>query len=308
MHRRLSGLLLSLALALACRAQNLEEFSRRVTEFTLANGLHFIVLERHQAPVVSFHTYVHTGSVDDPKGQTGIAHMFEHMAFKGTDRIGSRDYAAEKKALAEVEQAYDRLEARQSGAAAGDPALKQLQAELAAAIEKANALVDPNAYPRIIEENGGADLNASTGEEATEYYYSLPSNRIELWFLLESQRFLSPVFREFYKERDVVREERRMRVESSPEGKLMEMLLAGAFVAHPYRQPTAGWASDIEHLRVRDARAFFDEHYVPANITIAIAGDVQPAEARRLAERYFSPIGARPPAPPLYTVEPRQDG
>jgi predicted Zn-dependent peptidase len=309
MHRRLRGCLVLLALAAFARAQNLEEFSRRVTEFTLANGLHFIVLERHQAPVVSFHTYVHTGSVDDPKGQTGIAHMFEHMAFKGTNRIGTRDYTAEAQALEAVERAYDRLEARPSQpAAAGAPTRDQLQRELTAAIEKANSFVEPNAYPRIIEENGAAGLNASTGEEATEYYYSLPANRAELWFLLESERFLHPVFREFYKERDVVREERRMRVESSPEGKLMELLLASAFLAHSYRQPTAGWASDIEHLRVRDARAFFDAHYVPANITIAIAGDIDPAQVKRLAGKYFGPLASRPLPPPLYTVEPRQEG
>ena len=116
------------------------------------------------------------------------------------------------------------------------------------------------------------------------------------------------MFREFYKERDVVREERRMRVESNPEGKLMEMLLATAFAAHPYRQPTAGWASDIERLRAKEAREFFRRYYVPANITIGIAGDVDPREARRLAGKYFSPLPARPLPPPLPTVEPPQEG
>ncbi len=305
---RLRGLLVLLSIACLCRAQDLSEFSRRVTEFTLANGLHFIVLERHAAPVVSFHTFVQAGSVEDPKGKTGLAHMFEHMAFKGTDRIGTRNYAEEKKALEEVERVYDRLEARQARPAAEGPPLHELEAELAAAIEKANSYVDPNAYPRIIEENGGAGLNASTGEESTEYYYSLPANRIELWFLLESQRFLHPVFREFYKERDVVREERRMRVESDPEGKLMEMMLASAFAAHPYRQPTAGWASDIEHLRTGDAREFYHQYYTPSNIIIAIAGDVQPAQVKRLADQYFSLLPAGPRPHPVFTVEPRQEG
>jgi predicted Zn-dependent peptidase len=275
------------------RGQNLAEFEKRVTEFTLSNGVHFIVLERHEAPVVSFHTYVNAGSVDDPKGETGLAHMFEHMAFKGTQTIGTKNYPEEKKALAEVERLLDR---------------HAPQAEVQAAIAKANSYVDVNAYPRIIEENGGTDLNAQTGEDSTSYFYSLPANRIELWFLLESQRFLDPVFREFYKERDVVREERRMRVESNPEGKLVEMLLATAFAAHPYREPTAGWASDIDQLRVGDAKAFFHEYYVPANLTIGIAGDVNPAEVRRLAEKYFGPLPARPLPPPLRTVEPAQDG
>src|SRR5512142_2988025 len=101
--RRCALLLLPLILA----AQNLKEFEKKVTEFTLANGLHFIVVERHEAPVVSFHTYVNAGSVDDPSGETGIAHMFEHMAFKGTESIGTRDWPLEKKALEAVEQAYD---------------------------------------------------------------------------------------------------------------------------------------------------------------------------------------------------------
>jgi len=290
-------------------AQNLAEFEKRVTEFTLPNGLHFILLERHEAPVVSFHTYVNAGSVDDPCDKTGLAHMFEHMAFKGTETVGSKDYPEEKKALAAVERAYDDLDAeRAKGSAAAPERLRTLEGQLIAAMAKAATYVDVNAYPRTIEENGGTGLNAETGEDSTNFFYSLPSNRIELWFLLESQRFLDPVFREFYKERDVVREERRMRVDSNPEGSLAEMLLATAFAAHPYRQPTAGWASDIENLRVGDARAFFEKYYAPANITIAIAGDVDPAAARGLAEKYFGRIPARPLPPPLPTVEPKQAG
>jgi predicted Zn-dependent peptidase len=298
---------LLLCLLFPVAAQNLKEFEKRVTEFALPNGLRFLLLERHEAPVVSFHTYVNAGSVDDPSGETGLAHIFEHMAFKGTDRIGTRNYREEVEALEAVERAYEQLEAEQ---AKGSPAarIEALQDQVRAAIAQAQSYVEPNAYPRIIEQNGGVGLNASTGEDSTEYFYSLPANRIELWFLLESQRLLHPVFREFYKERDVVREERRMRVESNPEGKLMEMLLATAFAAHPYRQPTAGWASDLERLRAKEAREFFLRYYVPANISIGIAGDVDPREARRLADQYFSPLPARPLPPPLPTVEPRQEG
>ena len=300
---------MSLVLLSPLRAQNLAEFEKRVTEFTLPNGVDFILLERHEAPVVSFHTYVNAGSVDDPCDKTGLAHMFEHMAFKGTETIGSKNYPEEKKALDAVERAYDQVDAeRAKGAAANAERLRTLEQQLRTAMEKAASYVDVNAYPRTIEENGGTGLNAETSEDATSFFYSLPSNRIELWFLLESQRFLNPVFREFYKERDVVREERRMRVESNPEGKLSEMLLSTAFAAHPYRQPTAGWASDIESLRVADARAFFEKYYAPANIAIAIAGDVDPAEARRLAEKYFGRLPARPLPAPLPTVEPKQEG
>jgi len=204
-------------LPLLMPAQNLDEFEKKVTEFSLTNGLHFIVVERHEAPVVSFHTYVNAGSVDDPSGATGIAHMFEHMAFKGTESIGSKNWAEEKKAIDQVEAVYDRLDAERDKGAKADPRkVAALEAELKAADEKANSFVEPNLYPRIIEQNGGENMNAQTSWDSTEYYYSLPSNRIELWFLLESQRFIQPVFREFYKERDVVMEEYRMRVESDP--------------------------------------------------------------------------------------------
>ena len=292
-------------LPLLMAAQNLEEFKKKVTEFTLPNGLHFIVVERHEAPVVSFHTYVNAGSVDDPSGATGIAHMFEHMAFKGTESIGSKNWPEEKKAIDQVEAVYDRLDAEQNKGVKADPQkVAALKADLKTAEEKANSLVVPNLYPRIIEQNGGEDMNAETSWDSTEYFYSLPSNRLELWFLLESQRFIQPVFREFYKERDVVMEEYRMRVESEPQGKLLQTFLATAFEAFPYRVMGTGWPSDVAHLRRADAWRFFHEYYVPGNITLGIVGDVNPAEARRLAEKYFGPMQARPLPPLLHTAEP----
>jgi predicted Zn-dependent peptidase len=302
-------LLLSLALAGSLAAQNLAEFEKRVTEFTLPNGLHFIVCERHEAPVVSFHTYVNAGSVDDPKGKSGLAHMFEHMAFKGTETIGTTNWPAEKQALAHVETAYDELQAERNKLEKADPAkLKQLETALDAAIEKANSYVVPNLYPRIIEENGGVGMNAQTGEDSTEYFYNFPANRVELWFYLESARFYHPVMREFYKERNVVREERRMRTESEPQGKLIEAETATAIEAHPYRIPAVGWASDIENLRAEDAREFFDKYYVPGNITVAIVGDVNPARIRALAEKYFARLPKKPLPTPVLTIEPRQEG
>jgi predicted Zn-dependent peptidase len=306
---KISRLFIPIALAASLSAQNLHDFEKRITEFTLANGLHFIVLERHEAPVVSFHTYVNAGSVDDPKGRTGLAHMFEHMAFKGTDTIGATDPAAEKKALAEIERIYDEVDAERSKLAKTDPnKIKALQAQLDAAIEKADSYVVPNLYPQIIEENGGVGMNANTGEDSTNYFYNFPANRIELWFYLESARFLHPVFREFYKERSVVREERRMRTESDPQGKLFEQLIATAIEAHPYRVPTVGWASDIENLRVEDARQFFDKYYVPANMTMTVVGDVDPKRIRTLAEEYFSRLAKKPLPGPITTLEPPQEG
>jgi predicted Zn-dependent peptidase len=307
--RLLLFLLLPCLLAAQSVAELQKSFEKKVTEFTLANGLHFIVIERHDAPVVSFHTYMNVGSVDDPGGETGLAHMFEHMAFKGTPTIGTKNWVAEKAALDEVERAYDRLEGeRNKGPRADTKKVAAVQAELEAAMEKADSYVEPNEYDRVVESNGGVDMNAGTGEDSTNYYYSFPSNRIELWFLLESERFLNPVFREFYKERDVVREERRMRVESSAQGKLVEALTATAYAAHPYRNMPGGWAGDIEHFRRPDAERFYKQYYVPANMTLGIAGDVNPAEARRLAQKYFGRLPARPLPSRYRTEEPAQEG
>ncbi|HEV2202731.1 MAG TPA: pitrilysin family protein [Bryobacteraceae bacterium] len=290
-------------------AQSLKEFEKKVTEFTLPNGLHFLVIERHEAPVISFHTYVNVGSVDDPGGQTGLAHMFEHMAFKGTPTIGTKNWPEEKKALDAVDAAYSRLDLEKSkGRLAGPEKVKKLEGDVEEAIDKAETYVEPNEYDRVVETNGGLDMNAGTGEDSTDYFYSFPANRMELWFLLESSRFLQPVFREFYKERDVVREERRMRIESSPQGKLVEALVAVAFSAAPYRNMPGGWASDIDNFRRPDAERFYNQYYVPANITIGIAGDVKPQEARRLAEKYFARLPAHPLPVAKRTEEPVQEG
>jgi len=301
--------LVSLLTAACLPSQDLKEFAKRVTEFTLGNGLHFTVVERHEAPVVSFHTVVNTGSANDPTGETGLAHMFEHMAFKGTESIGTRNWPAEKQALQDVEEIYDHLEAeRNKGPKADHSKIDFFAIRLKMAIDIAQSQVESNEYTRIIEENGGAGLNADTSFDYTEYFYSLPSNRIELWFLLESQRFLHPVFREFYKERDVVQEENRMRNQPGSTGELLRDFAATAFAAFPYRNPPGGWPSDVDNLRRGMAQEFFNQYYVPANINFAIVGDVDPAQARRLAERYFGPMQARPLPPRIHTVEPPQDG
>jgi predicted Zn-dependent peptidase len=305
MRVTLSFLLCSALLA----AQSLQQFEKKVTEFTLANGIRFLIIERHEAPVVSFHTYVGVGSVDDPSGETGIAHMFEHMAFKGTKSIGTKNWPAEKAALDSVEHIYDQLDQERRKGLRSDPKkIEALEGEVKLSIAKADSYVESNEYDRIVESNGGVGLNAGTSEDSTNYYYSFPANRLELWFLLESERFLQPVFREFYKERDVVREERRMRVESSPQGKLVEMLLATAIAAHPYRVMPGGWASDIDTFRRTDAEKFYKIFYVPGNITIGIAGDVNPAQAKQFAEKYFGRLPKGPLPPLITTVEPVQDG
>jgi predicted Zn-dependent peptidase len=292
-----------LGLAATAGGQNLQEFEKRVTEFELANGMKFLVLERHNAPVVAFNAYVNAGSADDPAGQASMAHMFEHMIGKGIRSVGSKDWPAEEKALQRVENVYDKLEAARK--AGNKESVSALEADLKDAIASANAHVDSNAYVRKIEEEGGVGFNAGTAHDYTVYFYSLPSNKVELWFLMSSEFFKHPVFREFYKERDVVLEERRMRVESNPQGKLLEKMLQTAFAKHPYGEFT-GPVSEISALRAKDARAFFEKYYAPKNVTVAIVGDVNPAEVKKMAEKYFGTIPSRPMPPPLSVVEPEQ--
>ena len=242
---------------------------------TLPNGLTVLLLIRPQAPVFSFFTIVDAGDAQDPAGKTGLAHMMEHMAFKGTDNIGTTNFAAEKEALAKVEAAYAAYDRENNRAVNRD---EKKVAELKAAWEKAREDADQyvvkNEFGEIIERNGGVGLNASTGLDSTEYFYSLPANRLELWAFLESDRFLHPVMREFYKERDVVMEERRMRTDSSPTGRLVEQFLSVAYDGSPYHRPGIGYTSDLRHFSATDAANFFKTYYVPSNMVVAVVGDL----------------------------------
>jgi predicted Zn-dependent peptidase len=288
---------------------SLAEFEKSVTEFTLPNGLKFIIVERHNVPTVAFHLYVDVGAVDEVTGITGVSHLFEHMAFKGTRTVGTRDYAGEKKAMEALDQAYLALEAeRQKGPRAGKDRLKQLEESYQKAQEAADKFVVGDEFSEILNRSGAVGLNAGTGYDSTEYTFSLPSNKLELWFSMESGRFLDPVTRDFYKERNVVVEERRMRTESSPFGKLVEEFLAAAYKAHPYGQPVVGHFSEISRLRHSEADRYFRENYVPAAMTAVLVGDVNPKEAKHMAEIYFGRLPKRPRKESVRTEEPPQEG
>ena len=249
----LAAAVLALAAAPAA-AQDLASFEKRLTEHRLPNGLTFLIYERPGAPVVSFYTHVNVGAAQEVPGITGMAHMFEHMAFKGTTVIGTNDWPAEKVALDKVETSWDALYAERTKIGGGDPArLKELEKAFKDAQEAADRYIVKNEFGDIIDRQGGTGMNASTGSDQTNYFYSLPANKVELWAYLESERFRDPVFREFYKERDVVMEERRLRTESQPTGRLMEQFLATAFVAHPYKQPVVGYMSDLQSFSATDA-------------------------------------------------------
>lgn len=302
------GLLAALAISVAFAQGDFKEVENRISDFTLKNGLKFIVMERHQAPVASFYTYVDVGAVNEVTGQTGIAHMFEHMAFKGTTKIGTKSWAEEKLSLRRVDDTYNAYQQeRDKGALADKSKLEALKKEFEAAQEGAAKLVETNEVGRIIEESGGRGLNASTSWDKTDYFFSLPSNQAELWFYLESERFYDPVFREFYKERDVIAEERRMRTDSNPIGRFVEDFLSTAYKAHPYGRPVIGHMTDINHYTREQAEAFYKKYYVPSNMVCVVVGDVNPAEIKRLAEKYFERLpGAPKPAGPN-TIEPPQE-
>jgi predicted Zn-dependent peptidase len=291
----------------AANAQDLASFEMRTTVKVLPNGLTLIVLERPEAPVFSFYTLVDAGSADDPEGASGLAHMFEHMAFKGSTEIGTTNYPAEKVALAKVEATYAAYDAEYRKRVGQDPAkLAQLHKAFEDAQAEAEKFVIPNQFSLIAEENGAVGINASTEEDSTQYFWSMPSNRLELWAYLESQRIGQPVEREFYKERNVVQEERRMRVDSNPIGRMVEQFLATAYVAHPYRRPGVGWESEISQVSATEATEFHEKYYVPSNIVIAVVGDLKASEVMPILEKYFSPIPAGPKPEPMTTIEPRQ--
>lgn len=304
---KLSALLL-LALTLPLTAQDLASFEKRVTMKTLPNGLTVIILRRPEAPVFSFFTMVDTGSAQDPLSKTGLAHMMEHMAFKGTPDIGTTDYAEEKVALAKVEETYAAYEAERIKRVGRDPQkLAQLQKEWQDAIAAADKFVIKNQFGEIVESHGGVGMNAFTTYDETGYMYSMPSNMIELWAAIESDRFANPVMRDFYKERNVVMEERRMRTDSSPTGRLVEQFLGTAFDANPYHRPTVGYASDLQAFSATDALNFFHQYYLPSNMVIALVGDLDPDQVMPIVERYFGQIPAKPKPTELTTVEPPQN-
>jgi len=295
-------------LCTAMAAQDLASFEKQTTVKTLPNGLTVVISRRPEAPVFSFFTIVDVGSVQDPRDSTGLAHMFEHMAFKGTEQIGSRDWPAEKVALEKVEQTYAAYTYERHLPVGGDPAkVAELEKAWQAAMKDAQRYVIPNQFDEIVESNGGVGINARTAEDDTAYFYSFPVNRLELWAYLESQRFLNPVMREFYKERNVVMEERRMRTDSNPIGRLIEQFQAAAFIAHPYHQPAIGWYSDLQTFSATDAQRFFDRYYVPSNMVIGIVGDISAEQAIPIIEKYFGQLPTRPKPEEITTVEPPQN-
>jgi predicted Zn-dependent peptidase len=307
-NRRWLCLIFVLTLASFAGSQDLASFEKRVTVKKLDNGLTVIICSRPEAPVFSFYTHVDAGSVQDPMGKTGLAHMFEHMAFKGTDKIGTTNYPAEKLALEKIEKIYaEYIEERDKPVERDDKKVEALKKDWQDAIKDAQQYVVEGAFDEILERNGAQGVNASTNDDETNYFYSLPANRLELWAYLESERFLHPVMREFYKERDVVIEERRLRTDSNPVGRLVEQFLTAAYQAHPYHRPTVGWMSDLNTFSASDAQKFFDQYYIPSNMVVTVVGDVKTTDAIPLVEKYFARIPSHEKPDERTTTEPAQN-
>ncbi|MEI6614603.1 MAG: pitrilysin family protein, partial [Chrysiogenales bacterium] len=298
----------SLLLLGQIQAQTLEQMKRQVTEKTLKNGMKFIVMEQHQVPLVSFHVYADVGSAQEVQGITGISHLLEHMAFKGSKTLGTRDYAAEAKVLADLDQAYGQLTQEEQKLKPDAALITDLKKKFEDLQKQAKEFVVNNEYFDIMMQNGDNGINAYTSNDATQYINYLPANRLEFWMALTSDRFLNPIFREFYKERDVIMEERRLGVETQPNGKLFEDFIFTAFKAHPYQHSVVGHMSDLKRITHQDVKDYFKKYYSPANLTAAVVGDVDSQEVFRLAELYFGRIPSDPKPEPLRTVEPEQWG
>ena len=390
MKKRLQILLATLTILVVgvggASAQTYLDLEGQIQEFTLDNGVHFIVLENHDVPVFSFRTFLNVGSANETRGITGLSHILEHMAFKGTNEVGGNDKNAERKAMELEDQAFEafkqarlviapRIEAAQvkldrmtlalpadrqelfqevagsMHAADAEIAvqdgkviiahnmgteeekidnfdlnaneielvnfylseIKPLEEEFAArdkafedAKDVAREFVETNEFGQIIEENGGNGLNAYTSSDVTVYHYNFPSNRLELWAYLEGGRMSDPVFREFYTEKDgPVTEERRMRTDNNPMGRLLEVFQNQMFMANGYHHSTLGYMSDIQNISRDDCKAYFKEYYNGSNMVVTLVGDVYLDEVKEYAEKYFGDIPAGKPTL-IETFEPKQ--
>lgn len=279
----------------------LHRLSDGVESFRLSNGLRILLYRRTHAPVFSAQIWVKVGGVNEPHGRTGVAHLLEHMAFKGSRTIGTKDYEKEEKLLKRYEQLIDRVKESLE--------VESIQKELKTIEAELEKLWVDNEYATLYQNRGQINLNAATAKDYTMYTVELPNVAFELWCWMESDRLLNPVFRQFYREREVVLEERRTRTDDSPAGKLYEALLATAYWMHPNRLPVIGWPSDVHKLRTADIINLYETYYRPDNMVIALVGDLDSAQVRPLLEKYFSRLPRRKDIlPEVRTIEEVQRG
>lgn len=298
------GLVLSLLLVLSLPA--FASLELPVRRFVLPNGLTVLFLERHGAPVFTGYLLAKVGSVNEWPGITGGSHLLEHMMFKGTRRLGTLDPDAERPVLDKIDRLAGQMRSEQArlrtsygeGSPSRVEALRREIARLEAGLKK-YAVSDE--LWGLYQRHGGTGLNASTGRDSTQYYVQLPKNRFRLWAFLESDRLAGPIFREFYSERDVVREERRLRVETDPASMLSEQFMAAVHSGSPYGSPVIGWPSDLDTLSREYLLAYFRHYYAPNNLVAVIIGDLQETQVRQIMQEYFGPIPRQPDPRPVFT-------
>lgn len=290
-----------------------------VVEHTLANGMRILMVERHDEPSVAGGWVAHVGSANEKPGMTGIAHLFEHMMFKGTPTIGTTNFDRDLSIIASQEQVREAMRQEERKMRAeyrrGEvddllkpenktPRYKELEQEFQKLIADQRTVLVKNEFDRIYTTQGASRMNAFTSEDMTAYFINVPANKLELWMWMESERILRPVFREFYAERDVVFEERRMRTESTPLGRFAEQFNAMFWKSSPYAWPVVGWPSDLPAITKEQADEFYATYYSPQNISLILVGDFKAEEARKLATKYFGRIPRGPKDPPeVVTLE-----
>lgn len=290
-----------------------------VVEKTLPNGFKLLLVERHDAPSISGGFVVKVGSANERPGITGIAHLFEHMMFKGTPTLGTKDAKRDLELIAEQERVRSGMRDEEAKMRAAlrrglvdditspeskTDRYKELEGEFKKLVDEQRGLLVKNEFDRVYTTAGASGMNAFTSDDMTGYFINVPANKLELWCWMESERLLRPVFREFYSERDVVFEERRMRVESTPTGKFQEQFNAMLWDSHPYHWMTIGWASDIPAITKQQADDFYALYYQPQNITLILVGDFKADAAEAMVAKYFGriPKGIQPP-PEVTTQE-----
>lgn len=278
------------------------DLRQRVRKIVLPNGMKFLLLRRSGAPVFSAEIRMRVGSIEEKAGSTGLAHFFEHMAFKGTDRIGSKDFANEGPILKQVIEVGSQIaELKKQGKPPEE--YEGLTAQLKDLVAKENQYVVKNEFVQIYQKNGGDNLNATTSNDFTTYYISLPSNKLELWAYMESHRLKVRVLREFFSEIDVVAEERRMRYDNDPEGRLYEAFLARGFDKSPYKVNAIGTAEDIQTYTPQAAMEFYQTYYVPSRMVGAVVGNIDLDETEALVRRYFGSLEKKPDRPRKFEKE-----
>ena len=279
-----------------------------VKEFTLSNGMLFLVVERPATPQVAVRLAIRAGSALEDRGKTGIAHLLEHMMFKGTKNFGSTDYVKDAEWQARIDAAYDALRTEEAKRQPDPRLIRDKRAEMERLRLEAQKLYIPQVFSSQLGKNGAVGVNAFTSQDQTQYIASVPSDMIEQWFSIVSEQLFEPSWREFYVEKEVVQREWAFRYVNNPEGAAWLDLNATAYTAHPYRNPVIGWKSDMERYHTRDAMEYHAKYYHPANAVCVLAGDITEADARRLAGIYFERYPAGERSPETVTTEPPQQG